>query len=186
MVNTLIRQDKLLGPTPSRKSMSDVESLVGQRAAESAVRCHDERNLDVSRKAHDNLESQSAQLHSRLSLRKTRRSTMWPQRRSFGPESDKSGGPVQTRFEVELEEVLEALIMEKLRKTRQVQLEYEQERKEIQALGDSSNAYTGIVETVLQEMDRRMHAELQAVEAHLDCRRREEVNALRKRLGLPS
>ena len=99
-------------------------------------------------------------------------------RRSSEGESDKSGGGHTSReaerFEKELEDIMEASVMEKIERTHEIKRKYRKEIEEIQAMKGNS-----LMDQLIKELQKGMDEEISALEIVLEEKRKIAIKKIK-------
>ncbi|CAG9323799.1 unnamed protein product [Blepharisma stoltei] len=186
--------------------------LAQRRAADKVMKQHEQESHVSIKHAQQNIKSQNDNLEQRVISRKrglTRYRSISPEtpsccestfsfcspeasrldipeRESCEGESDKSGGfakpNISVIFDKGLEEIMEKYITEKIKESGRISKMYKEQIEEIKSIGGSSE----IINQIVKEMERNRENELKDLENSLEFKRKQEIDSLRKKMGLSS
>ena len=197
MMELLQRQNTLLlasaDPPRPRPSLSVSHDLLQKREADKAIKLYEAASQSVSRQVSMNLQSQNSSIVSRFNNRKSRNVSAEPKppqkfgkifggghhkRRSSEGESDRSGGGQNSKeaeqFEKELEEIMEASVMEKIEKTHEIKRKYRKQIEEIKQMKGNS-----LMDQLVKELERGMDEEMAALEIVLEEKRKIAIKKIK-------
>ena len=200
MLSMLKKQDSLLssGLASRRHSLPFKATLKNDRAADQALKTHNETNSKAIRRAQQNLHSQYASLNNRLSARISTLRSLSPKSANKGGHTDKvgtsmnvtsSGKKYVTKKSLEgesdrsaggckdsqIEEIMEKYVIEKLQRTHDVKLRYKAGKEEVEEMGSSV-----MLQQVFEQMELRMNQEIKEIEDDINRRRKQEIQELKR------